>query len=546
MASSVDAKLLKSTKFPPEFSQKVDMQKVNVEVMKKWIAGKIAEILNNDDDVVIELCYNLMEGARFPDVKKMQIQLTGFLDKDTAPFCKELWKLCLSAQSNPQGVPKELLEAKKLELIQEKPRKMQKWLVNDAKKISEKSAKQTASEIASGVSVAIVVVVDLEGVVETTGEVGVEDEAMIETENLAEAMTGSLGEAMGETTIDAAQDIPDLPLGVDPIPESEGRFEEMLTPTCPLDEVGRDVMKEEGCRNLNHPLRWQTRVPHPGLPLVHPREIAVVHYQGPGLLHRADGDPSPGHQTGAPIGAGEAGEEEEVLIVELVADHQLLLIPLARHHPNADEQRLIPSAHLHPQEDLVTAPSLLANLRQEDLGVTLLPDRDRLQLPDHGLPAVSPFAKFLAVKIEWRNRLLQSRSVTPPRRRRRPSKSRSRGGRDRKRRRSLERYEPAKRRRDTSSVSSPVDTKNRSADPENTYDKESPAQEKEVGDAGPANGGLFGGCAFDEADISDGIQMKMNDPRRQASVLRERLLKDKIKKMRKSSIDSTKAQANTH
>ena len=55
-----------------------------------------------------------------PDIKLLQIQLTGFLDKDTAKFCKELWLLCLSAQSNPQGVPKELLEAKKLELIQEK------------------------------------------------------------------------------------------------------------------------------------------------------------------------------------------------------------------------------------------------------------------------------------------------------------------------------------------------------------------------------------------------------------------------------------------
>ncbi|PSS27743.1 hypothetical protein M430DRAFT_91759 [Amorphotheca resinae ATCC 22711] len=120
MENSVDAKLLKSTKFPPEFNQKVDMQKVNVEVMKKWIAGKISEILGNEDDVVIELCFNLIEGARYPDIKKMQIQLTGFLDKDTAGFCKELWKLCLSAQSNPQGVPKELLEAKKLELIQEK------------------------------------------------------------------------------------------------------------------------------------------------------------------------------------------------------------------------------------------------------------------------------------------------------------------------------------------------------------------------------------------------------------------------------------------
>ena len=32
--------------------------------------------------------------------------------------------LCLSAQGNPQGVPKELLEAKKLELIQEKVRSL--------------------------------------------------------------------------------------------------------------------------------------------------------------------------------------------------------------------------------------------------------------------------------------------------------------------------------------------------------------------------------------------------------------------------------------
>ena len=55
-----------------------------------------------------------------PDIKALQISLTGFLDKDTPKFCKELWNLCLSAQANPQGVPKELLEAKKLELIQEK------------------------------------------------------------------------------------------------------------------------------------------------------------------------------------------------------------------------------------------------------------------------------------------------------------------------------------------------------------------------------------------------------------------------------------------
>jgi hypothetical protein len=31
----------------------------------RWIAGKISEILGNEDDVVIELCFNLIEGARF-------------------------------------------------------------------------------------------------------------------------------------------------------------------------------------------------------------------------------------------------------------------------------------------------------------------------------------------------------------------------------------------------------------------------------------------------------------------------------------------------
>ncbi|EGS19044.1 uncharacterized protein CTHT_0056660 [Thermochaetoides thermophila DSM 1495] len=125
-ATGVDLKLLKSTKFPPEFNQKVDMSKVNIQVMKKWIANKVTEILGQEDDVVIELIFNLIEGTRNPDIKALQIQLTGFLDKDTPAFCKELWKLLLSAQNSPQGVPKELLEAKKLELMQEKTRPQRK------------------------------------------------------------------------------------------------------------------------------------------------------------------------------------------------------------------------------------------------------------------------------------------------------------------------------------------------------------------------------------------------------------------------------------
>ncbi|KAF1832920.1 hypothetical protein BDW02DRAFT_501816 [Decorospora gaudefroyi] len=119
MALSIDQKRLKATKFPPEFDKKVDIEKVNIDLMKKWIANKITDILGDEDDIVVETCYNLIEQNQFPKIKEVQIQLTGFLNKDTAAFCKELWDLMLSAQDSPMGVPRELLEAKKLELQKE-------------------------------------------------------------------------------------------------------------------------------------------------------------------------------------------------------------------------------------------------------------------------------------------------------------------------------------------------------------------------------------------------------------------------------------------
>lgn len=139
MALSIDQKRLKATKFPPEFDRKVDIEKVNIDLMKKWIAQKITDILGDEDDIVVETCYNLVEQNQFvcttmhptnlapannqqPKIKEIQIQLTGFLNKDTPAFCKELWDLMLSAQDSPMGVPKEMLEAKKLELQQEQVR----------------------------------------------------------------------------------------------------------------------------------------------------------------------------------------------------------------------------------------------------------------------------------------------------------------------------------------------------------------------------------------------------------------------------------------
>ncbi|GAA6062831.1 hypothetical protein JCM10212_002469 [Sporobolomyces blumeae] len=109
---------LKKMSFPPSFEQKVDMRKVEIAVMKPWIAKKVIELLGFEDDVLIEYINSLLEDPDQPiiDAKNLQILLTGFLEKKTALFMEPLWNLLLSAQSNPLKVPTELLEEKKREM----------------------------------------------------------------------------------------------------------------------------------------------------------------------------------------------------------------------------------------------------------------------------------------------------------------------------------------------------------------------------------------------------------------------------------------------
>lgn len=59
--SNKQAKLLKETSFPPEYNVKVDMKKVNLDVMKPWITKRVVELLGLEDDVLIEMIFNLLE-----------------------------------------------------------------------------------------------------------------------------------------------------------------------------------------------------------------------------------------------------------------------------------------------------------------------------------------------------------------------------------------------------------------------------------------------------------------------------------------------------
>ncbi|ODV81668.1 PWI domain-containing protein, partial [Suhomyces tanzawaensis NRRL Y-17324] len=105
-----------AVKYPKCFKTAVDISKVNLPVVKEWITDKINEQLP-DDDIVIDYLYELLQAnGDQPDIRGIQVQLNDFLGQDEArQFCEKLWKLMISAQDDPDGIPAEILEKRKKE-----------------------------------------------------------------------------------------------------------------------------------------------------------------------------------------------------------------------------------------------------------------------------------------------------------------------------------------------------------------------------------------------------------------------------------------------
>jgi len=113
-------KYISTHRFPPEFDLKVDLKKVSLDALKPWVATRITEILGFEDEVLIGFALGLLEDKETLNPKELQLNLEGFLEGDAPPFVKDLWKLLLSAQASPGGIPAEFLEQKKAQLRQKR------------------------------------------------------------------------------------------------------------------------------------------------------------------------------------------------------------------------------------------------------------------------------------------------------------------------------------------------------------------------------------------------------------------------------------------
>ncbi|KAJ2880496.1 Serine/arginine repetitive matrix protein 1 [Coemansia aciculifera] len=113
-------KLISQTTFSSVLKKRVDMSKVNMEVIKPWISRKINELLGIEDEVLFEYIVNLLQESNTPDGKAMQVNLTGFLESKTVEFMQSLWTLLLEAQKGLGGVPESLIRGKVEEVRQQR------------------------------------------------------------------------------------------------------------------------------------------------------------------------------------------------------------------------------------------------------------------------------------------------------------------------------------------------------------------------------------------------------------------------------------------
>ncbi|KAG0631782.1 hypothetical protein M758_1G278900 [Ceratodon purpureus] len=152
-------KLLKSQKFAPELDVTIDTSKVQMDVIKPWVATRVTELLGFEDEVLINFIYGMLEEKNV-DGKHVQIQLTGFMEKNTGKFMKDLWSLLISAQSNVSGIPQQFLDQKaeetrlkKIEserIAAELQRKRDLDKLADEERQREKDAAAEAARIARG------------------------------------------------------------------------------------------------------------------------------------------------------------------------------------------------------------------------------------------------------------------------------------------------------------------------------------------------------------------------------------------------------------
>ena len=110
------AKMQKAGKFAAILDTKIDIKKVNIDIISRWVTERTIEVLGFEDEIVVNLVINMLQSDNLHG-KKMQLDVTGFLEKGAGAFVEELWTLLVDAQKQANGIPEAFIRKKKEEIL---------------------------------------------------------------------------------------------------------------------------------------------------------------------------------------------------------------------------------------------------------------------------------------------------------------------------------------------------------------------------------------------------------------------------------------------
>ncbi len=156
-------------KYPASFynySAKLDLTKINKPILQLWITNEITSLLGFEDEIVTNTVinlfglsttddgtsnadHNLMSSQQLNemvDPKQAHVVLSGFFNEDAAlQFCVTLWDYMIDASQQATGIPRQIIEAKKLQLQQEKEQQQQST-VNVSQQLQHRSDDHLSSK----------------------------------------------------------------------------------------------------------------------------------------------------------------------------------------------------------------------------------------------------------------------------------------------------------------------------------------------------------------------------------------------------------------
>ena len=87
-------------------NKKLNINKINLEILEAWITSKTTEILGIEDELLIGIIIEYLNVHKENVIQhELLSEIEPYLEDQSETFIKELWDICQLAEKEEDGIP---------------------------------------------------------------------------------------------------------------------------------------------------------------------------------------------------------------------------------------------------------------------------------------------------------------------------------------------------------------------------------------------------------------------------------------------------------